>query len=248
LKLTDREVADKEIPRASQRAAALKVSAARVVPTDGDAQEHGSRDNPTAIDGFGARLQALRQQHGLTLAQLAEAASLSVSFLSLLENDKSDISLGRLARLVDALGVQFKDLIYTGEQAEEGDEILVRADQRRSLRVENGIHTEFLARSVRSGDEHMLMTFGSGAVNDMTDDPNYRMLPGESFYLVLEGEMLVEFIEGGPVILYRGDSLSLLHENFKRVRNLAAGPTLVFVEAHFWPPDAEPRHDAGAAG
>jgi transcriptional regulator with XRE-family HTH domain len=228
--------------RASKRDIARKVSwtSARAVAGEAEAQERVNRENPTAIAGFGARLQALRLQRELTLAQLSEAANLSISFLSLLENDKSDISLGRLARLVDALGVQFKDLVYTGEQSDADSEILVRVDQRRSLRVEDGIHTEFLARSVRSGDEHLLMTFEPGAANDMTEDPNYRLLSGESFYLVLEGELLVEFHDGGPVILYRGDSLSLLHENFKRVRNLAAEPTLVFVEAHFWPASAEP--------
>jgi transcriptional regulator with XRE-family HTH domain len=200
---------------------------------DGGPRSVLEADQTVGIAGFGARLRTLRQDKGLTLAQLAEATKLSTSFLSLLENDKSDISLGRLSRIIDALDVQFKDLIYTGELAEENSEVLVRSDQRRSLRVEGGIHTEFMARSVLSGAEHIMMTFDPAATTNPSGQGKYQR-PGESFYLVLEGELLVEFEHSGPVILYPGDSVSLLHENFKRARNIAPTPTVVFVEAHMY--------------
>jgi quercetin dioxygenase-like cupin family protein len=85
-----------------------------------------------------------------------------------------------------------------------------------------------------------MMTFEPGAITK----PGNHPMPGESFYLVLEGELLVEFEHSSPVILYPGDSLSLLHENFKRVRNIAPTPTVVFVEAHMYLPFIAPEDQA----
>jgi hypothetical protein len=50
----------------------------------------------------------------------------------------------------------------------------------------------------------------------------------------------VEFEKGDPAVLYSGDSLSLLHDNFKRARNIASTPTVVFIEDH--------RYSGGEAG
>jgi transcriptional regulator with XRE-family HTH domain len=235
LQVTDstRKLDQRGIPH---RAAA---GTAAALSLDGGTRPAQEADQSVGIAGFGARLRKIRQDRGLTLAQLAEATQLSTSFLSLLENDKSDISLGRLARIIEALDVQYKDLIYTGEPAEESSEILVRADQRRSLRDEVGIHTEFMARSVMSGAEHIMMTFDPGAIANPGSYRNYHPMPGESFYLVLEGELLVEFERGGPVILRGGDSLSLLHDNFKGARNIAPTPTVVFVAAHRYSPTTD---------
>lgn len=56
------------------------------------------------------RLRELRHEKGLTLAAVARATRLSVSFLSMVETGKTDISLARLLALVTAYGVTIHDL------------------------------------------------------------------------------------------------------------------------------------------
>ena len=57
-----------------------------------------------------ARLKQLRAEHGLSLSQLARATGISSSFLSLLEQAQSDITIGRLARLAEFYDVELADL------------------------------------------------------------------------------------------------------------------------------------------
>jgi len=57
------------------------------------------------------RLRALRVERGLTLQQVADAASLDVSTLSRLEAGKRRLALDHLPRLADALGVSADELL-----------------------------------------------------------------------------------------------------------------------------------------
>jgi transcriptional regulator with XRE-family HTH domain len=59
---------------------------------------------------FGKRLRTLRKQRDLTQDQLAEAADISVDFLSLVERGKNAPSFKTLRRLATALEVEVKDL------------------------------------------------------------------------------------------------------------------------------------------
>ena len=59
-------------------------------------------------------LRTLRARRGLSLAELAQATGISSSFLSLVEQAGSDITIGRLIRLADFYGVELADLL-TGE-------------------------------------------------------------------------------------------------------------------------------------
>ena len=53
---------------------------------------------------LGERLRALRRERGLSLAQVAQDTSISQSFLSLVETGRTDITIGRLIRLVAFYG------------------------------------------------------------------------------------------------------------------------------------------------
>ncbi len=70
-----------------------------------------------AQDGAGhktelaARLKQLRAEHGLSLSQLARATGISSSFLSLIEQAQSDITIGRLVRLAEFYDVELADLL-----------------------------------------------------------------------------------------------------------------------------------------
>src|SRR6185312_16438210 len=60
---------------------------------------------------FARRLKALRAARGVSLAQVEAATAISSSFLSLVEQGRSDISIGRLMRLVAYYDVDLADLL-----------------------------------------------------------------------------------------------------------------------------------------
>lgn len=65
---------------------------------------------------IGSRITELRKQANLTLAQLAEMASLSPSFLSEIEAGKKSPSFDRLNDICEALSISLSDFF-----TEEGD-------------------------------------------------------------------------------------------------------------------------------
>lgn len=85
-------------------------------------RDQGLFDDPRAFDmrlpiadtkGV-KRLRALRQAAGLTQAQLAEKAGLDQSFISRLEQSKTDVSVTNMLAIAGALGVKPSDLLEPG--------------------------------------------------------------------------------------------------------------------------------------
>lgn len=64
---------------------------------------------------LGQRIADLRERRGLTQRQLAEAADLSVTFLSEIENDRRNVGAAILLRLADALDASL-DYLMRGEE------------------------------------------------------------------------------------------------------------------------------------
>lgn len=60
---------------------------------------------------IGSRVKAARLAKHMTQLQLAEAADISVSFLSNVENGRQSMNLRALISISDALGVSFDSLI-----------------------------------------------------------------------------------------------------------------------------------------
>jgi transcriptional regulator with XRE-family HTH domain len=67
---------------------------------------------------FGKTVRTLRKRKGMTQEQLAEAADISVDFLSLVERGVNAPSFATLERLADALGVPVKELFEFSENLE----------------------------------------------------------------------------------------------------------------------------------
>ncbi|WP_244614904.1 helix-turn-helix domain-containing protein [Pukyongiella litopenaei] len=85
-------------------------------------------DTPAAIEAqVGRALHRLRQERGLTAAQLAGAAGLSTAMISRIENGHVSPSLGTLQALADALEVSVMALFSNSENA--ADVHHVRAGQ-----------------------------------------------------------------------------------------------------------------------
>lgn len=60
---------------------------------------------------IGTRLRNERKRLGLTVSSAAAQSGLSTGFISLIENGKTDVTVGRLSRLLDAYGMQLRDFI-----------------------------------------------------------------------------------------------------------------------------------------
>src|SRR4029079_5761908 len=80
--------------------------------------------------GLGSALRAARPAKALSLSAVAAATGISPSFLSLVENGKSDITIGRLVRLVTFYGIHLGDLVPV-EPAAEPD--ILRKSSRKTL-------------------------------------------------------------------------------------------------------------------
>ena len=73
----------------------------------------------------------MRNARSLSLADVAEATGISASFLSLVENNRSDITIGRLVRLIDFYGISITDLLPFAARPDYPE--VIRPDERRSL-------------------------------------------------------------------------------------------------------------------
>ncbi len=77
-------------------------------------------DEPTEDRGvgqLGSRLRLARRQAGLSLRELARQLSVSPSFLSQMENGKSQPSVATLYSIAQVLGVSIDELFHTDEAA-----------------------------------------------------------------------------------------------------------------------------------
>ena len=69
---------------------------------------------------LGNAIRDLRQKHGLTIADVAERASISRGMLSKIENGQTATSLDTLSKLSQALGISLSTL-FKGYKIPEGN-------------------------------------------------------------------------------------------------------------------------------
>ena len=93
---------------------------------------------------IGERVKTLRAERKLTLAELAERAGVSTSYLSQVERDKTTPSLATLTALAAALDVQLR---YFFETTDEAAFVIRSGDQ---VRSGEGVRSN---DRVRSGDQ-----------------------------------------------------------------------------------------------
>jgi transcriptional regulator with XRE-family HTH domain len=74
-----------------------------------DSEGHSSVSTRSRFDAaqplLGRRLREVRRERKLSLAEVAEGTGISQSFISQVENGRSDITIGRLLRLVELYGL-----------------------------------------------------------------------------------------------------------------------------------------------
>jgi quercetin dioxygenase-like cupin family protein/DNA-binding Xre family transcriptional regulator len=166
--------------------------------------------------GIGARLRALRASRGLSLAQVAEGTDISKSFLSLVEAGRSDITIGRLMRIVEFFGITVNELLA---QDAGGQVTVTRAESRRVLSSPSeGIDDLLLIPDAQRAMMPFIAVFSPGGSNS-----EHATHEGEEFGYVIEGEFILDIKGQEPIVLRPGDSVYFPASHPHAYRNASDG-------------------------
>jgi transcriptional regulator with XRE-family HTH domain len=148
---------------------------------------------------LGSRLRQLRRERNRSLQDVADATGISVSFLSHIENDKSDLTVNRMLRLASYYGVDISELLPDGTG---GDPVVVRKGEQQHY-FSPSEHIEIALLGPRGAKEMQPM--------DVSFEPGghaaeYARHDGAEFLHVLSGAVRVELEGHEPFVLEAGDS------------------------------------------
>jgi DNA-binding transcriptional MerR regulator/quercetin dioxygenase-like cupin family protein len=152
-------------------------------------------DAGSGVASVGPRLRRLRAKRGVSLAEVAAAAGISIGFLSALERSQMSASVGTLRRLARYYRTNILDFF----DATELNTRLVRPPKRKVLEAGPGVRMELLAWGNKVMEPHLFRIApkaGSG-------EPYAH--EGEEFLFVLRGELKIA-LDGEEYHLKRGDS------------------------------------------
>ena len=150
------------------------------------------------MQNLGKRLRALRDERGLTLAQLGQQVGLSASYLSQVERGVTMPSLSRLTTLAKALDVEMG---YFFED-DVSSPCVVRLNQGKRLRSTADTIVELLSTDLPDKEiQPNRVVCQPGASRDQL--PTH---PGEEFGFVLKGQLTVTVGEE-TFVLEAGDSI-----------------------------------------
>jgi quercetin dioxygenase-like cupin family protein len=149
---------------------------------------------------LGAHLHRARTSRSLSLADVAEATGISASFLSLVEKEKSDITIGRLVRLIDFYGISISDII-PGTTAGSFPQVVAPHERRLLHSPAEGIDVYLLTPDTQRQMMPLQVDFEPGA---RLAEPGRHA--GEEWVIVVEGELLLELEGAEPRILGPGET------------------------------------------
>jgi DNA-binding transcriptional MerR regulator/mannose-6-phosphate isomerase-like protein (cupin superfamily) len=144
---------------------------------------------------IGPRLRRLRTKRGVSLAEVAAAAGISVGFLSALERSQMTASVGTLRRLARYYRTNILDFF----DATELNTRLVRPPKRKVLEAGPGVRMELLAWGNKVMEPHLFRIAPQAGSGE-----SYAH-EGEEFLFVLRGELQIA-LDGEEYHLKRGDS------------------------------------------
>jgi transcriptional regulator with XRE-family HTH domain len=158
--------------------------------------------HPNQLPDLAEGLRALRLSKGLSLKEVALATDISTSFLSLVENGKSDITIGRLVRVVNLYGVTLTDLIPP--RPDDSEPEITRVDERRLISHSSpaeGIDIYLVTPDTDRTMMPMELEFDPGAAL-----AEYGRHKGEEWVYVVEGRLRLTLDGAEPSLLEQGDS------------------------------------------
>ncbi|UPJ63701.1 XRE family transcriptional regulator [Bradyrhizobium sp. 191] len=179
----------------------------------------GGMDLEAAVGG---QIRELRKIKKLTLTQLAQAADISVGYLSQVERNQSKLPIGVLKKLSDVLGVHMNWFFNGNMQATPGErDIVVRKAHRRRLTFTGiGIAEELLSPNLAGPLELLLSTIEPGA-----DSGEYSH-DGNEAGILIAGQLDL-WVDGKLFQLEEGDSFSFSSTSQHRCANPGTVPAKV---------------------
>jgi transcriptional regulator with XRE-family HTH domain len=150
---------------------------------------------------IGTRIKKFRKSNGFTIKRLAEKVGVTQSYISQLENDKVNPSLGTLKKIANALNINMIDFF---ESDREDENIIVRRDERIDFSFPSGnFRSQLLATNIASKAMEPIYTIIDPGGD--TIEPYQHGNSGEEFGIVIKGELLLE-IDGTEYHLQEGDA------------------------------------------
>lgn len=172
-------------------------------------------------DAIGEQIRELRKVKGLTLQEVAQAAGISVGYLSQLERNQSKLPIGVLKKISTALGVQINWFFHASDAPADEKDIVVRANNRRKLTfTQLGIQEELLSPNLSGPLEMLMSTIEVGA-----DSGDYSH-DGVEAGLVISGTLDL-WVADQFFKLNAGDSFSFKSTDVHRCANSGDEPTKV---------------------
>lgn len=163
------------------------------------AEDNGRDGSQDGNPGLGERLRALRGAHGYSLARVSDATGISTSFLSLVEKGRSDITLGRLTRLVRFYGISLTELM---PEVATSDPMIIRKGQAQHF----SSPAEGIDIFLLTSDTNRVMTPYLGVFRPGAHPAEYAQHEGDEFLYVLEGAIRIEIDGAAPAVLNPGDA------------------------------------------
>jgi DNA-binding XRE family transcriptional regulator len=159
---------------------------------------------------LGNTLKDLRQNHGLTIAEVAEQVGISRGMVSKIENAQTATSLEIIAKLASALGVSLSKLFRNYDVPEGGAQL-----------VKNGAGMEVVRKGTKRGHTYHLLAYNPGptkvfepfliSMDDASEVfPTFEH-PGLEFIYMLQGKLNYRHgqqtycLEVGDSFTFRGD-------------------------------------------
>lgn len=168
-----------------------------------------------ATPRFGGRIRELRRKAGLTLQALADQSGISVGFLSQVERDKATPSLGTLASLAAALGVEVDWFIATPRPS---DAVTREGERPRFSIADSSLSYERLNAALPGGTlSSLIIHLPVGYESEVTRHT------GEELIVVLEGR-LRQTLGDAVMVLNPGDSVHFMGDTPHSFANAGEGP------------------------
>jgi transcriptional regulator with XRE-family HTH domain len=156
----------------------------------------GARDNMLEV-AIGREVRGFRTKLGLTVAEVAEAAGISVGMLSKIENGLTSPSLSTLQTLSRALGVPVTALFRRYEE------------RREAVHVKAGTGMIIERRGTRAGHQYQLLGHISNPSSNLVVEPYLITLNSESdvFPLFQHAGLELIYMLEGEVVYRHSDKL-----------------------------------------
>ena len=151
--------------------------------------------NNKTSSSIGSRLRQLRTKRGVSLAEVAAAAGISIGFLSALERSQMSASVGTLRRLARYYRINILDFF----DPTESNARLVRPASRKVLEAGPGVRMELLAWGNTVMEPYLFRIAPQAGSGE-----SYAH-EGEEFLFVLRGELQIALADE-EYHLKRGDS------------------------------------------